>query len=70
MMAGLLACGAERGDGGGLVLRCRPAGGGIKPPRGALVSDCRAERRGKRRGEGLRQVWVEKMSDGCQALCR
>src|SRR6266704_549545 len=37
-MAGLLACGAERGDGGGLVLRCRPAGGGIKPPRGALVS--------------------------------
>jgi hypothetical protein len=39
-------------------------------PRGALVSDCRAERRGKRRGEGPRQVWVEKMSDGCQALCR
>jgi len=35
-MAGLLAYGAERGDGGGLVLRCRPAGGDIKPPRGAL----------------------------------
>ena len=46
----------------GVALR----GGGIKPPRGALVSDCRAERRGKRRGEGPRQVWVEKMSDGCQ----
>src|SRR6266511_3400835 len=51
LMAGLLACGAVRGDGGGLVLRCRPAGGGIKPPRGALAEDCRAERRGKRRGD-------------------
>jgi hypothetical protein len=47
VMAGLLACGAVRGDGGGLVLRCRPAGGGTKPPRGALVEDCRAERGGK-----------------------
>src|SRR6266540_6538465 len=51
LMAGLLACGAVRGDGGGLVLRCRPAGGGIKPPRGALAEDCRAKRRGKRRGD-------------------
>jgi hypothetical protein len=33
-----------------LDLRCRPAGGDIKPPRGALANDCRAERRGKRRG--------------------
>lgn len=64
MMAGLLDRGAVRGDGGVLVLRCRPAGGGIKPPRGALANDCRAERRGKRRGERPRQVWVEKMSDG------
>jgi hypothetical protein len=34
-----------------MALRCRPAGGGIKPPRGALANDCRAERRGKRRGK-------------------
>jgi hypothetical protein len=48
---------------------CEGRGVKIPPatrPRGALVSDCRTERRGKRRGEGPRQVWVEKMSDGCQ----
>ena len=33
-----------------LDLRCRPAGGDTKPPRGALANDCRAERRGKRHG--------------------
>jgi hypothetical protein len=47
-----------------LDLRCRPAGEGIKPPRGALAKDCRAERRGKRRGLRPRQVWAGKMSDG------
>jgi len=35
---------------GGWALRSRRADGGSKPPRGALVSDRRLERRGKRRG--------------------
>ncbi|GAA2655333.1 hypothetical protein Adu01nite_91120 [Paractinoplanes durhamensis] len=30
-----------------LALRSRPAGGGFKPPRAALVDDRRGERRGK-----------------------
>jgi hypothetical protein len=55
----------------GLVaLRGRPAGGGRKPPRGALVKSRGAERRGK----GVlsaRQVWITKASESEPPLkCR
>jgi len=33
-----------------LALRCRPAGGGIKPPPAALAEDRRGERGGKGAG--------------------
>jgi hypothetical protein len=51
-------------DGGWLALQGRPAEEGSKPPRGALAEDRGPERRWKRRGEGPRQVWTGKMSDG------
>ena len=46
-----------------LALWSRPAGGGPKPPTGALAEDRCAERVGKGAAR-LRQVWVGKMSDG------
>lgn len=62
-----------RGDGGGLALRCRSAGSGIKPPQGALAEDCRAERLGKRRNRIVSGVdrkderWVNAL---CRLRCR
>ena len=56
-----------------MALRCRPAGGGIKPPRGALAKDCRAERRGKRRDliasgvDRKDERWVQVL---CRVRCR
>ena len=52
------------------ALRRRPAGGGAKPPRGALAEDCRAERRGKRRCKS-RQAGTRKTNEGEPPLtCR
>jgi hypothetical protein len=44
----------------GLALRCRPAGGDVKPPQAALAEDRRGERWGK--GAVMRQVGTGKAS--------
>jgi RNA-directed DNA polymerase len=66
-------CTRDEGAGpmvGLVALRGRPAGGGRKPPRGALVKSRGAERR----GEGAlsaRQVWITKASESEPPLkCR
>lgn len=51
------------------ALRSRPAGGGSKPPSGALAEDCGAERSGKSPGEPG-QVGIGKMSERVRAYCR
>jgi hypothetical protein len=66
---GLADCGAVRVDGGCLALRSRLAGGGSKPPRGALAEDRRPERRGKRR-DWIASGVDRKDERWAQALCR
>ncbi len=53
-------------DGGLLALRDRPMGDGSKPPRAALAED----RRGERRGKGVREASGGDQGDDCRLRCR
>lgn len=51
-----------------MALRRRPAGGGVKSPRGALVEACRAERRGK---GGIKAVrWGPRETNASEPLMK
>ena len=53
-------------DEGLLALRDRPMGDGFKPPRAALAED----RRGERRGKGVREASGGDQGDDCRLRCR
>ena len=64
MFAGSRQCFTR--DGGLLALRDRPMGDGLKPPRAALAED----RRGERRGKGVREASGGDQGDDRRLRCR